>query len=63
MTLLILLFMLGFILPLTLAYGLSTFSNLQNGLGYFGVNGIWFGILALHFIYIKAIADYTTVKT
>jgi len=27
------------------------------------VNGIWFGILALHFIYIKAIADYTTIKT
>ena len=27
------------------------------------VNGIWFGILALHFVYIKAIADYTTIKT
>jgi len=27
------------------------------------VNGIWFGILVFHLIYIKAIADYTSVKT
>lgn len=26
------------------------------------VNGIWFGILALHLVYIKAIADYSSVK-
>lgn len=26
------------------------------------VNGIWLGILALHLIYIKAIADYSSVK-
>ena len=27
------------------------------------VNVIWLGILALHFIYIKAIADYSSVKS
>lgn len=27
------------------------------------VNGVWFGILVFHLIYIKAIADYTSVKT
>ncbi len=27
------------------------------------VNGIWFGVLAFHLIYIKAIADYTSIET